>query len=272
MNEKLLQKLPEDFNDYKTIIEKSIKKVLNLKYEENEEIHLWNSKIGGFPYLTEVADYPVDENNDHLGFLAQINFEELPQLNDYPKKGILQFFIKQDIEYFGMDEDDPIIQKNFKVKFIENISKDNLITDFSFLNINFDILPISNKEVMISFEENTELMPTNESYFITKKLHTDGNFLGCSDFFKQDALQQKYQEIVDKTLNNSKVGGYPCFLNVNPREQVKEYHKFDTVLFQIASTGKHNIVWADYGTAKFLIAKEDLINKNFDNIFYYWDY
>ncbi len=271
MNEKLLQELGQDFNDYKLITEKSIRKVLYLKYKENTETFAWNSKIGGFPYLTDINDYPVDDNNNYLCFLGQINFEELPQLKEYPKKGILQFYIKQDEEYYGMDEDNPTNQKNFKVKFIENISKDNYIKDFSFAKPNFNLLPITDKEIMISFDEDAELMPVNESYFITKQLHINGKFLGCNDFFKEDALQQKYQGIVDKTLNNSKIGGYPSFLNTNPRDTNKEYQKYDTVLFQLASNGTHNIIWGDFGTAKFLITKEDLKTKNFDNIFYYWD-
>jgi uncharacterized protein YwqG len=48
------------------------------------------------------------------------------------------------------------------------------------------------------------------------------------------------------------------------------YNSFDIQLLQIASDNI-NISWGDGGLAHFFIQKQDLINRDFSNIIYYWD-
>nr|WP_243103827.1 YwqG family protein [Clostridium sp. JN-1] len=47
-------------------------------------------------------EYPKASNGEYLRLLAQINFEEVPHLEPFPQKGILQFFILAD-DVYGLD-------------------------------------------------------------------------------------------------------------------------------------------------------------------------
>ncbi|AQQ14179.1 hypothetical protein CGLAU_00925 [Corynebacterium glaucum] len=59
------------------------------------------SKIGGTPYLPESHPFPEDEAGPML-FIAQFNFDELPELPDFPTTGILQLFVRND-SLMGLD-------------------------------------------------------------------------------------------------------------------------------------------------------------------------
>ena len=61
------------------------------------EIKIGDSKIGGFPHLPKSFDYPQEENF-YYEFVCQINLSEIENadINNFPKKGILYFFIYDD--------------------------------------------------------------------------------------------------------------------------------------------------------------------------------
>ena len=80
---------------------------------EDEPLSLTASKFGGYPYWQEGIEYPTaKDDGTKLVLLAQINFEEISRLNfpllqspefaDFPKSGILQFFVKPD-EHYGCE-------------------------------------------------------------------------------------------------------------------------------------------------------------------------
>ncbi|HBS83154.1 DUF1963 domain-containing protein [Vreelandella alkaliphila] len=62
---------------------------------ENAE-NIWSSKFGGKPYWPTNMEYPESKSGEKLILLAQLNFEELPNLAEFPQVGILQFFIEDD--------------------------------------------------------------------------------------------------------------------------------------------------------------------------------
>ncbi len=77
---------------------------------------LWESKVGGQPYLPKNAAWPCAPDGKELFFLAQINFAEVPQLAPFPTSGIVQFFINND-DLYGMDFDDGENPDTFRVLF-----------------------------------------------------------------------------------------------------------------------------------------------------------
>lgn len=54
---------------------------------------LWESRVGGMPYLPLNEKYPTNSEGTPLKLLAQINFAQMPKLENYPEKGILQFLL-----------------------------------------------------------------------------------------------------------------------------------------------------------------------------------
>ncbi|WP_162145221.1 DUF1963 domain-containing protein [Chthoniobacter flavus] len=54
-----------------------------------------NSRLGGFPDLSDSELFPRDEEGRYWIFLAQLNLEDLASLNTYlPRAGLLSFFIE----------------------------------------------------------------------------------------------------------------------------------------------------------------------------------
>ena len=71
--------------------------------DAHDHPHIWQSKIGGNPYLPLNADYPRNANGEPLTLLAQVNFAEMPPLPNFPTSGSLQFFIDGMDYSCGMD-------------------------------------------------------------------------------------------------------------------------------------------------------------------------
>ncbi len=57
---------------------------------------LYDCKLGGIPYFPKDMEYPKGTEGEYkdtpLRLLAQINFEQIPHIPDFPETGILQFF------------------------------------------------------------------------------------------------------------------------------------------------------------------------------------
>ncbi len=98
---------------------------------------IFDSKVGGKPYLPNGESLPLDGNNNPMRLLAQIRCEDIADLPDYPKKGMLQFFIGTD-DLMGMDLDSPAVQTDFRVIYRNEI-------DFT----------VSEEDIPFPYEEDT---------------------------------------------------------------------------------------------------------------------
>ncbi|MCY7330504.1 MAG: DUF1963 domain-containing protein, partial [Saprospiraceae bacterium] len=77
------------------------------------KLALWESKVGGLPYLPKGMIFPTALDGRELFFLAQINFAEMPALPPFPREGMVQFYI-QDDDLYGMDFDNGENQDTFR--------------------------------------------------------------------------------------------------------------------------------------------------------------
>ncbi|MEL7123908.1 MAG: YwqG family protein, partial [Bacteroidota bacterium] len=64
-----------------------------------DELSLTTSKFLGLPFFPKTKDYPVDSEGTPMVLAAQINFEEVPVLEGFPKDGMLQLFLSGDNWY-----------------------------------------------------------------------------------------------------------------------------------------------------------------------------
>ncbi|MEA5574309.1 YwqG family protein [Calothrix sp. UHCC 0171] len=121
--------LPTDLLPYIKIIEEAVG---NLNFDfAGDPLELWQSKIGGYPYLPKGTSYPVDrETGEMMMFLMQVNCAELPQIDGLPlpQHGILQFYLGLDVPMCALSPE------KHRILYFPEISHDksNLVTDFSF--------------------------------------------------------------------------------------------------------------------------------------------
>ena len=104
---------------YNCIKKETAKKAISIELKK-QKTQLIDSKVGGTPYLPVGAEIPVDDEGKQLTLLAQINCEELVGMEDYPQKGLLQFFILMD-DCYGLDFDNQNKQNTFRVVYHDSI-------------------------------------------------------------------------------------------------------------------------------------------------------
>ena len=72
-----------------------------------------------------------------LYLLAQINFEQIPHIKDFPEKGLLQIFISGDDGVYGLDFDNEYSQSGWCLRYLEEVI------------LNYDLYYDLNKSEMI---------------------------------------------------------------------------------------------------------------------------
>ena len=241
---------PKELEKFREKLESTYKPCNEIKFVPCET-KAWESKIGGCPYLEKAEDYPRDENGNPMFFMAQINLEEMPKLPDFPEKGILQFYVVDD-DIYGLEDD-------CKVIYIEEYSKD----ESKLLTKN----PFEDKYIM-------EYPPFEKSGKAVFTQRQDVIGFCCNGY---NEIANDVNEAEEKILFDfcytagSKMGGYPCFIQNPP--VFYENGSADILLLQIDvddGEGTCEIMFGDGGNCQFMISREDLLNKNFANVYYDW--
>ncbi len=104
--------LPPELEEYRSQIESTVKPCVKVVAEPENKLLPWQSKFGGTPYLPKDKQYPKDSKGQPLFLLAQINFAELPALEPFPGKGLVEFYIA-DNDIYGLQFQDMTRQEDF---------------------------------------------------------------------------------------------------------------------------------------------------------------
>ncbi len=287
--------LHKDLEPFRSVFEKSIISYNRIIPTYQSETALWASKFGGIPYLPEGMEYPKNNKGQPLQLLAQLNFEEMPRLEFFPEKGILQFYILNSwAENYGQDYDDRTNQNHFRILYHPEIDKS--VTEKTVLiDPEDNQFPIQEYPLALSFHQSSEpvamtdsiswtrFFPEYNSYFqdyqdtkgtedeeyFTKLFWSEGYLMTRYRFFKQfknEAIADWYRRETQKHITH-KISGYAHFIQDDRRGFPN--HDFDIQLLQIVSEA--NISWGDGGVAHFFIRKEDLVKRDFTRVFYCWD-
>jgi uncharacterized protein YwqG len=230
-------------------------------FVESGECDIYSSKLGGEYYGEKV---------EGLQFLGQINWAAVPEIENYPKTGLLQFFIgdlnsrdyKFKVRYF----------KNFEMTDTRKFRTEKVKQTDDFYS------PLNYKEMPLSFEKHIELNRDFDKYFskITKEVL--GKSYSVYDFENTPSLYGKLSEYY--WGSSCKIGGNPKFTQEDPRKlKGKEDTKHTELLFECVSTdgfcnkfgNDKPICWGDWGIGNFFISKNDLKELNFDDVLYVWD-
>lgn len=261
MNYKLDVPLSPELEKYRDRIEATIKPYIKISIENNSQVSWWQSKFGGLPYLPKGFEYPKTTDGDYLFLLAQINFAEVPPLEGFPNKGILQFYIG-DNDVYGFGFDDSPEKERFKTLYFPqpNLNLEQIVTDYDFL-------------------PKPEYFPIEDccSLYFTKKYAPistyDYRFLKLmgeefTNLFKWD---DDYLKI--SSPGGHKIGGYPFFTQSDMRVDDSDSEQPDILLLQIDSDNNEviEILWGDTGVGNFFICESELKKLDFSNVVYNWD-
>ena len=252
---------------------------------------LFGSKLGGTPYFPKTMEYPRGMSGDFQGkpltLLAQLNFERLPHIPDFPTKGILQIFIAGD-DLYGMCLEPDIgecmtWQKNFRV-----IYHDRILTDRELLLAADEVPKAEVDDFCLPFHGTYKLVPQEPK----RQLPTayDYRFEAAYEAIRQRAERSEtpgepipaiddldldeFDKLFEAEFPDAVIGGYPRFTQEDPRK-CPELADLDTLLFELDSLIDRekgiDICWGDTGTGTFFIQREKLKALDFSRVLYNYD-
>ncbi len=275
--EKPLQKVIREFTELTAI------PTIQLKTKKAQKpLSPYTSKFGGIPYLPQGFSYPVSTNSypefndpknpNPLKLLAQINFEEMPHLPDFPEKGILQFYLDPKDDMCASEND----TNSYKVFYHAEVDHDEstLQQPPAFdLDEDENYFPVGMGEYALTPILTTQPMTPYDFHFdklfmsIFKKYFTGEEYEDAESYLDLD----EYDEIADKLDSlEHRIGGYASGSQEDAREDEAEKHT--TVLLQIDTDDKYDeIMWGDCGTGTFFIKPNDLKKRKFSDVFFNWD-
>lgn len=273
------------------IKQKTGKITYNLEAEFSAEDDIFSSKIGGMPYWDFAKDYPTDVWGNKMTLLCQLNFEENEFSDELlPQTGIMQFFIAEKNDVFGINFEDYTTQNNWRIIYHETIDKSVTPRQIEKLGITrppnpelyyqyFCSSPII-KPCKLKFCQTVSYMHEDDPKFnkvlsaVVKELSGE-DFEGTLDDLlgKNSVYSAQIRLLIENTENH--LLGYPWFIQNDPREDMPEQEAeyFDTVLLHLdsAAADGHIMCWGDGGTCNFLINSQALKNRDFSKVLYYWD-
>lgn len=217
-------------------------------------LEIWKSKFGGIPYWPRGEEYPRNSEGKPLNLLAQINFIDMPYLEDFPRTGLLQIYIDDD-DMYGVENRDG---KGFKVIYLENDGDYSNQSDLSFLQ-EPEYFPMECPHSIAFSKVRRPISTTNPDFDEVFKDYLE-IYSDSLDFY------ELYDTLIQADLTHQ-IGGYPTFIQGEP--DFLSQNKNLKLLLQIGHNEK--ISFGDAGIANFFISTEDLMDKDFSRIKYNWD-
>lgn len=275
----------------------------------DEKPRIYNSKVGGIPYFPKNMPYPTDltEMKYPLVFIAQINFEEIPCLEGFPRKGMIQFFWNgsYDLNYTTFDYSNPrfTVQDNYRVIYHPEIeyNPDKVMGKEEFSPIFKEKWYNTNVAMIPHTRISEPLEQVREAYFMKNMLralkpyclkyyNSEKIYPTYSDYRFEPLFLKYYYEAVEMPLDtvddirssvaekseeinkytDAYIGGYPYFVTEDPRN-VKKFRKYDTMLFELLSVDTENkyLEIGAYGTMSFLIPGYKLARCDFSDVLFF---
>lgn len=245
----------------------------------NEPVGLYDSKVGGLPYLPPHMKWPHDENGAPLFLLAQINCADLQELPEFPHRGILQFYVRGDSNY-GLYKRYPTHQSGFRVIFHylmqRTVTEAEIVAKMPELDeqVEFPVQGSYKMHFTLTQDRITLSDYRMEQHFVQayNEIFPKAPIYTVYDLYHLDP--ELYERLHDDDTSDHQIGGYPYFNDVDPRGPRRELRSFDTLLFQLDSDSlscEQRVKWGDYGIGQFFMNKRDLKERDFSNVLYHWD-
>ncbi len=239
-----------------------------------EGANVGRSRVGG----ASIGDVPTDSHGAPMKMLAAIFCSELNGFSDMPERGILRFFIADD-RYHGFDRNHPTEQTDFRVLFTPDEDA------FGDCRYEAELLPVDPTDydahpiagcLPIWFEPGMST-PLVSDYRFRPALDDSLARAGAPAVAELDPAT--YHAICEQnTWGGHRIGGYPCFEKVDPRE-FEPYRPYDILLLQIVTHtvrikegGEADLIrFGNDGGCQFFIPREKLRALDFSDVMYWWD-
>ena len=216
-----------------------------------------DDKLGGKPYLPEGEKYPTDEKGNKLALLLQINLKKI-DLENYPKKGILEIFTDSENNY----------PPKYKIKYFEEGK-----------NYQKNLPEIDNSQYIISKPKLISVKKTND-YMLPSNYHYNENLIKAVENITGEKyeniyeIEQKFnfefEESLIKEIKeiSASIGGYPDFIQEDIRPNLNGK---DECLFKLDSNLCDDINIGDSGILFVFISEDSLKKCKFDDAIVDWD-
>jgi uncharacterized protein YwqG len=239
--------------------------------QEESEMLIGQSKIGGRPDLPAKMDWLREGNGNSLSFIAQINFGELKEYNktsELPNSGIIYFFYSAEQKGWGFD---PMDKDKFKVFYSDN--NDNLIRK----EFPFDLDEYSKyKPCKLTFANSVSL-PGWENEFVQENLKDKEidayiEIMGvemCNKMLGYSDNIQGEMELECQLVTNGLFCGNATGFDDSKRIELEKGADDWRLLLQIDSEDdKTGMMWGDAGRLYYWIKEQDLKNLDFEKAWF----
>lgn len=260
--------LPQELEEYRSLFEDSTRPIIEIKAQKGKT-KAWESKFGGNPYLPQGYEYPRDSEGNPMKLLAQINFEELPDIGLFPAQGMLQVYISVSRKsLYGLDFSHPTRQDDYRIVYIPEVKQDKALQNMDCVGEipEDDQFPIPS-ECALSFVEARQCVASTDFQF-KKIFGRDAYDLAYEAFEDEEAINEFYERFAPA---GHRMGGYAYFTQQDPRTTRNSFKDYEVLLLQIDTDNENEIEWGDSGVANFFIKLEDLKKLDFSKVLYHWD-
>lgn len=275
-----------------------------------------DSHLGGAPYVPRQGQIPVDKGGSQLWLCAQINFAQAPRMEGFPSSGLLQIFL-EDWHFgdFGLEEGPGLTQDYWRVLFYPEIDPTVTLQECQAKMAvpweeakrsnmprpanSFDLQDIANgqdylwrcPEVPLKIDfQGVEQEGVNCEDFRFEKLFAQAlkarlpeadprefmpyRLRGGSDE-EREALEQIYRRIKG---GGCKMGGYPSYLQDDPRLYDPSWARCDALLLQLYDDAydypqeeiDERDLYLNGGPLNFVMPGEDLKKGDFSRVLAQW--
>lgn len=270
-----IEKLPEQFSPFLKKIESTLQTCIEFDREEKGHIYLWQSNLGAYPYLPLNFEYPCSKvTNEPLQFLAQINFSEFPHLENFPARGILQFYLNMKEWDLGMDESLDRLQLSHRVLYFPDVDEnENLLKNRETLK-QLSEIPEDEEELWVGasglvFKEVQQYI-TFFDYRFAPLLFNRNEVAASSNYddllHAYNCYEKPYTEHF-QVEGGHRIGGYANYLHSTDNRI--EFGIEDYLLLMQLDTDE-GLEWCDSGIAQWYIHPRDLEQRDFSKVVFLW--
>ena len=234
-----------------------------------------DSKFGGDFYVPDGQGVPTCPEGEEMQFIAQINFAQIPHINGFPKKGLLQFFIDTNETRFLEKIDEPdCLNELYTLRYYPDIDLLKYIEQNKKTDDNSNI-PWFDGKMLFSCEEEVATVSIGSDGLVTD--------LGYEKICKQQVTPELVIKQSRYDIENSecavddfcfdfgnwgtKIGGHPSVHQSDSRSDLENGSNYNVLLFQYDFTTRNEL---EADTFQFFIKSEDLENAKFDDVLFCW--